>query len=102
MVKDVYPRGEQRQLMVLVFLSYLKMNNVEALIVLTKIDLIEDKTIIDRIEGDYYIGRTEFDSPDVDTEVLVCINEEKLVPGNFYNVRINDATEFDLMGSVEK
>ena len=60
------------------------------------------KTIIDRVEGDYYIGRTEFDSPDVDTEVLINVNEGKLVIGNFYNVRITDATEFDLMGSIDK
>ena len=56
------------------------------------------KTIIDRIEGDYYIGRTEFDSPDVDTEVLVPLSDGELVIGNFYNVEIEDATEFDLMG----
>ena len=60
------------------------------------------KTVIDRVEGDYYIGRTEFDSPDVDTEVLINVNEGELLIGNFYNVRITDATEFDLMGSVEK
>lgn len=58
------------------------------------------KTIIDRIEGDYYIGRTEFDSPDVDTEVLVPLSDGELVIGNFYNVEIEDATEFDLMGRV--
>lgn len=60
------------------------------------------KTIIDRIEGDYYIGRTEFDSPDVDTEVLININEGELHIGSFYDVRIVDATEFDLMGTLEK
>ncbi len=60
------------------------------------------KTIIDRVEGDYYIGRTEYDSPDVDTEVLIATKEGKLEIGNFYNVRITDAAEFDLMGSVEK
>lgn len=60
------------------------------------------RTIIDRVEGDYYVGRTEFDSPDVDTEVLVNVNEGELEIGQFYNVSITDATEFDLMGSVEK
>lgn len=59
-------------------------------------------TIIDRVEGDYYIGRTEFDSPDVDMEVLINKAEGELQIGNFYNVRIIDATEFDLMGSIEK
>lgn len=58
------------------------------------------KTIIDRVEGEYYIGRTEFDSPDVDTEVLVPVADGELVIGNFYNVKIDDATEFDLMGRV--
>ena len=58
------------------------------------------KTIIDRIEGDYYIGRTEFDSPDVDTEVLVHVTDSQLQIGSFYNVKIEDATEFDLMGKV--
>ncbi len=57
-------------------------------------------TIIDRIEGDYYIGRTEYDSPEVDTEVLILTSAGKLNIGQFYNVRIDDATEFDLMGSV--
>lgn len=58
------------------------------------------KTIIDRIEGDYYIGRTEYDSPDVDTEVLIPVNEGVLQIGAFYNVEITDATEFDLIGCV--
>ena len=60
------------------------------------------KTIIDRVEGDYYIGRTEFDSPDVDTEVLINVAEGELKIGCFYDVRITDATEFDLMGTLEK
>ena len=59
------------------------------------------KTVIDRLEGDYYIGRTEFDSPDVDTEVLVNVNEGELRIGSFYDVRITDATEFDLMGTLD-
>lgn len=60
------------------------------------------KTIIDRIEGDYYIGRTEFDSPDVDTEVLVHKSEGELQIGRFYEIEITDATEFDLMGVLKK
>ena len=60
------------------------------------------KTIIDRVEGDYYIGRTEYDSPDVDTEVLINVAEGDLQIGAFYDVRITDATEFDLMGTLEK
>ena len=60
------------------------------------------RTIIDRVEGEYYIGRTEYDSPDVDTEVLIAVADGELEIGNFYSVRITDATEFDLMGIVEK
>lgn len=60
------------------------------------------KTIIDRVEGDYYIGRTEFDSPDVDTEVLIHTGEGEMKIGEFYDVLITDATEFDLMGRVSK
>ena len=60
------------------------------------------RTVIDRVEGDYYIGRTEFDSPDVDTEVLIKIDEGELEIGEFYDVRITDATEFDLMGTIAK
>lgn len=58
------------------------------------------KTIIDRTEGDYYIGRTEYDSPEVDTEILIPINKLKLKIGHFYDVEIVDATEFDLMGKI--
>lgn len=56
-------------------------------------------TIIDRIENDYYIGRTEFDSPEVDNEIIVK-SEKLLKPGNFYQVKITDAKEFDLVGIV--
>ena len=59
-------------------------------------------TIIDRVEGDYYVGRTEYDSPDVDTEVLINKNERVLEIGAFYNVLITDSTEFDLMGTVNE
>jgi ribosomal protein S12 methylthiotransferase len=55
------------------------------------------KVIIDRIEGDFFVGRTEYDSPEVDQEVLVG-TEYRLEPGNFYYVRITKATEFDLYG----
>lgn len=55
------------------------------------------KTIIDRKEGEFYIGRTEFDSPEVDQEVLIAA-EHNLIQGNFYNILINRSTEFDLYG----
>ena len=56
--------------------------------------------IIDRTEGDYYIGRTEYDSPEVDMEILIPRNNAILETGNFYPVEIYDATEFDLFGKV--
>lgn len=58
------------------------------------------KVIIDRKEGDYYIGRTEFDSPEVDPEVLVKSDGKKLKEGTFYDVLIEDADDFDLYGRV--
>jgi ribosomal protein S12 methylthiotransferase len=61
----------------------------------------EYKTIIDRIENDYYIGRTEFDSPEVDNEVIVK-SDKPLRPGEYYQVKIIEAKEFDLSGIVIK
>lgn len=58
------------------------------------------KVIIDRKEGDYYVGRTEFSSPEVDPEVLIPVAEKNLRTGNFYNVKITDSEEFDLYGTV--
>lgn len=57
------------------------------------------KVMIDRIEGDYYIGRTEFDSPEVDPEVLIPVSDGELHPGNFYQVSITDSDDFDLYGT---
>lgn len=59
------------------------------------------KVIIDRKEGDYYVGRSEFSSPEVDPEVLIPASENRLRRGYFYNVRITDSDEFDLYGVVE-
>ena len=55
------------------------------------------KVIIDRREGDYFIGRTEFDSPEVDQEILVS-SEYQLNIGQFYNIQITQSWEFDLYG----
>lgn len=57
------------------------------------------KVIIDRREGDYYVGRTEFDSPEVDPEVLIPVNEGRLYKGHFYKIQIKSADVFDLYGS---
>lgn len=59
------------------------------------------KTLFDRAEGDYFIGRTEFDSPDVDNEVLVKISEENHIRiGDFANIEITSADHYDLYGKV--
>lgn len=57
------------------------------------------KVIIDREDPDYYVGRTEFDSPEVDGEVLIS-KDKKLNTGDFYDVRIDSAYPFDLIGTV--
>ena len=57
------------------------------------------KVIIDREEDEYYVGRTEFDSPEVDPEVLVAKNKELQI-GEFYNVKITGALPFELLGEV--
>jgi ribosomal protein S12 methylthiotransferase len=58
------------------------------------------RVLVDRVEGDHYIGRTEFDSPDVDNEVLIPTGEYSLTPGRFVTVKITDATEYDLQAEL--
>lgn len=58
------------------------------------------QVVIDRQEGDYYVGRTEFCSPEVDPEVLIPVAERQLTVGNFYDVLITDSEEFDLYGTT--
>ncbi|HRJ05358.1 MAG TPA: TRAM domain-containing protein, partial [Ignavibacteria bacterium] len=68
------------------------------------------KVLIDRKEGDYFIGRTEYDSPEVDNEVYIAANRPPLVPpsrgeiylrtGDFVDVKIIKAKEYDLEGEV--
>ncbi|WP_291528678.1 30S ribosomal protein S12 methylthiotransferase RimO [Bacteroides sp. UBA939] len=58
------------------------------------------KVIIDRMEANYYIGRTEFDSPEVDPEVLIESDGKTLHIGNFYQVEIIDSDDFDLFGRI--
>lgn len=55
------------------------------------------KVLIDCKEGEYFVGRTQYDSPEVDNEVLIPITENVQI-GNFYNILITDAVEFDLYG----
>lgn len=58
------------------------------------------KVLFDRKEGEYFIGRTEFDSPEVDNEVLINANDSFVRIGDFAHVRIDKAEEFDLYGTV--
>ncbi|MCR9181715.1 MAG: 30S ribosomal protein S12 methylthiotransferase RimO [Flavobacteriaceae bacterium] len=58
----------------------------------------EFKVVIDRKEGNYFVGRTEFDSPDVDNELLIDASKHYLKTGDFTNVKITDAADFDLYG----
>jgi len=60
------------------------------------------KVVIDRQEGDYYIGRTEYDSPEIDNEVLIEKDDRELQTGAFYRVRITEAGEYDLYGEIEE
>ena len=59
-----------------------------------------EKVLIDRLEGDYYIGRTQYDSPEVDDEILISA-ERELQIGHFYQVKITQADYFDCYGVVE-
>ena len=59
------------------------------------------KVIIDRVEDDFFVGRTEFDSPEVDQEVLVATNGVALEIGNIYNVTITGAEDYDLIAKYE-
>lgn len=58
------------------------------------------RVIIDREEGDYFIGRTQYDSPEVDGEVLIPRQERELQTGSFYDVKITDTEDFDLIGTT--
>ena len=58
------------------------------------------RVVVDREEEDYYIGRTEWDSPEVDPEVLIR-KDMRLAVGEFYQVRVTGALPFELIGEVE-
>lgn len=60
----------------------------------------EFKVVIDRKEGNYFVGRTEYDSPDVDNEVLIDATKTYLKTGEYTQVKITDAADFDLYGEV--
>jgi ribosomal protein S12 methylthiotransferase len=58
-------------------------------------------TLIDKQDGDYYVGRTQFDSPEVDNEVLIPVSNGVLEIGNFYEVKITASDFYDLFGEVK-
>lgn len=58
------------------------------------------RCVIDRKEGEYFVGRTEFDSPDVDNEVLIDATKFYLKTGDFATIKITDAADFDLYGEL--
>lgn len=60
------------------------------------------KVLIDRYEKPYFIGRTQYDSPEVDNEVLITAKAKSLKIGQFYNIRINEADSFDLYGTANE
>lgn len=58
------------------------------------------KVMIDKVEGDYFVGRTEFDSPEVDNEVLIAKSDAYLTVGRYVNVKVDRAEDFDLYASI--
>lgn len=60
------------------------------------------KVLVDKVEGDYFVGRTEYDSPEVDNEVLISAAAGYLTLGRFAQVRIDRAADFDLYGTIVK
>ena len=58
------------------------------------------KVLFDRTQGEYYVGRTEYDSPEVDNQVLVPLQNNKLQIGEFYNIKILEAGIYDLFGTI--
>lgn len=91
---DISPEEKQRRLDKLMALQQTISAEVEA----EKIGQVM-RVIIDRKEGDYYVGRTEYCSPEVDPEVLVS-SDKPLRIGDFYQVRITDSEEFDIYAEL--
>lgn len=91
---DISPEEKQRRLDKLMALQQTISTEVEA----EKVGQVM-RVIIDRKEGDYYVGRTEYCSPEVDPEVLIS-SDKPLRIGNFYQVRITDSEEFDIYAEL--
>ena len=59
-----------------------------------------ERVIIDSRQGDWYVGRTQYDSPEVDQEILIPASERRLLRGHFYDVRVTSAADYDLYGEI--
>jgi len=59
------------------------------------------KTLVEALEGDFYIGRSYRDAPEVDGEVLISMDDSRITPGNFYNAEIYDSNEYDLFAKIK-
>lgn len=59
-----------------------------------------ERVLVDSRQGDYYVGRTQYDSPEVDQEMLIPAAEKRLLRGRFYDVRIVSASDYDLYGTT--
>ena len=59
------------------------------------------KILVEALEGDFYIGRSYRDAPEVDGEVLISLDESRITPGNFYNAEIYDTNEYDLFAKIK-
>lgn len=60
-----------------------------------------ERVVIDSRQGDFYVGRSQYDSPEVDQEILILAAGRRLLRGHFYDVRITDAADYDLYGRAE-
>ena len=61
-----------------------------------------ERVIIDSRQGDFYVGRTQYDSPEVDQEILIPVGGKRLLRGHFYEVTVTSATDYDLYGKVRE
>ncbi len=60
------------------------------------------KILVESLEGDFYVGRSYRDAPEVDGEVLITSNDDRIVPGNFYIAEVYDSDEYDLFARLMK
>ncbi len=61
----------------------------------------ELKILVESLEGDFYVGRSYRDAPEVDGEVLIPSNDDRIIPGNFYIAKVYDSDEYDLFARLK-